>query len=659
MTGPSRGAGAAGSWSLLAALARPYRWRFLGVALLALLATGTDLLSPIIYREAINDIAGLYVGMPGETGIDLLRDGEEAEATEPGSLSVPAAGAQSVDDAEDDETPDAPGDGAATDDDSPDHHAGHVAARTIEQTLHTLLWGTALLFAINVLSHLFSLLSDQQTVWLSSRIEADLIQRTFGRVLRLPLAYFRRRASGALAKQIDQSDQAAPLVSAAAHDVVPEVLRMVGVLAIMLTQSWRLTIAALVLVPPYLWLVLRSSRRLETGLTSYYEMWDAVSAHIQDALGAVKTVKLSGAEGREALSLRRSSDEAYRTYVDRNRLANFYLFWQTSLNYLTQALVLGYGGWLVLERQLTPGDVVMFVVYLDKLYSPIETLTGLTIQLQEHLASIARAVRLLRETPEEEGGEPLPDGPGEVRFEKVRFAYLPGRDVLQGVDFALPAGGVTALVGPSGAGKTTAADLLLRLFSLDDGRILVDGVDIRTLDAGALRRAIAVVAADGAIFQTTIAGNIRYMRPEATDHEVRDAARAAGLGALLDRLPEGLETAVGEHGVGLSVGERQRVQIARALVARPRILILDEATANLDYATESEVRKVLLEHPDRPTTLVIAHRHSMVAQAGHVVLLVGGRVADQGSPRELCERNAWFAAFASGSPVNAAGGGTL
>jgi ATP-binding cassette, subfamily B, bacterial len=216
----------------------------------------------------------------------------------------------------------------------------------------------------------------------------------------------------------------------------------------------------------------------------------------------------------------------------------------------------------------------------------------------------------------------------------------------------MPAGQTTALVGPSGAGKTTAADLLLRLFPTTAGRILLDGTDIRTLDAAALRRQVAVVAADGAIFQTTLGDNIRYMRPDASDAEVISAARAAGLAALLQRLPEGLDTPIGEHGVGLSVGERQRVQIARALVARPRVLILDEATANLDYATEAEIRSVVLERDEQPTTLVIAHRFSMVASADHVVLIDAGRVVDEGTVAALRARNAWFAAFAASSAAS-------
>jgi len=436
-------------------------------------------------------------------------------------------------------------------------------------------------------------------------------------------------------------------VTAAAQQVVPELLTMVGVLAIMMTQSWRLTLVALATLPPYFWVVSRSARRLESGLSSYYEMWEGVSSRIQDALSAIKTVKLSGAETRESARLRSESGSAYATYVERQRLANRYSFWQGSLSNLSSALVLGYGGWLVLEHQLTPGDVVMFVVYLDKVYSPIETLTELGVSLQEHLASVRRAVRLLATGVEEQGGAPLAPGPGAVEFRDVSFGYVPGRAVLSGLNLYLAAGRVTALVGPSGAGKTTAADLLLRLFEVESGDIRIDGQSLVTLDVASVRREVAVVAADGAIFRGTLADNVRYRRPEAPDEEVERAALAAGLGRTLQRLPDGLSTQIGEHGLGLSLGERQRLQIARAILGRPRVLILDEATANLDFSTESEIRAALLQRPDRPTTLVIAHRFSMVEDADHVVVMDAGRVVEQGSVEELVAQGGWFAHFAA------------
>lgn len=602
--------------ALLLRFALPYRRQFLLVAAFAVLATSTDLLSPIIYREAVNDIAGLFVGEPGSTGMDVLSEADDATPV----ADNPARAA---------------------------HEPGRVAPRTAQQALATLLWSVTLLFAINIVSHFCSLVADQRTVQLASRIEADVIHRTFDHVLRLPLSFFSRRASGGLAKQIDQSDKVAPIVTAFAHQIAPETIRMLGVLAIMLTQSWKLSLAALITLPPYIWIVLRSSRRLETGLTAYYEMWDGVSGRIQDALGAVKTVKLSGAETHESEQLRLTSNAAYDTYIRRNRLANRYLFWQTSLSYLSQALVLGYGGWLVFERQLTPGDVVMFVVYLDKLYSPIESLTGLAISLQEHFASLRRAVQLLDAAGEEAGGvEPAP-GPGRVEFHDVRFSYAPDNEVLHGVSFELAPGKITALVGPSGAGKTTATDLLLRLFEPDSGEVRLDGTPLTQLAPAAVRREIGVVAADGAIFRGSILENIRYKRPSASAAEVQAAAIASGLHNTLARLPEGLATEIGERGVGLSVGERQRLQIARALIGRPRVMILDEATANLDYATESEIRRVLFASGTHPTTLVIAHRYSMVENADYVIVMEAGRIVDQGTVPELIARGGWFASFAA------------
>jgi ATP-binding cassette, subfamily B, bacterial len=281
-------------WRNLFALSWPLRRQFAWVALFAMLATAADLVEPLIYRVAVNDIAGLFVGAEGERGVDSILSLFNAGESDEAESGPPAA-----------------------------HGPGNVAARMPKQTFRTLMWAVALMFMVNTLSYWFTLLADQRTAVLASRVEADLIQRTFGHVLRLPLSFFSRRPSAGLAKQIDQLDQVSPIVTAAAYEIAPEVLTLIGVVAIMMTQDWRLTLAALVTLPSYLWIVRRSAKRLESGLETYYGMWESVSSRIQDALGAIKTVKLSGSESREASRLRGESDAAYATYIKRNRLENY------------------------------------------------------------------------------------------------------------------------------------------------------------------------------------------------------------------------------------------------------------------------------------------------------------------------------------------------
>ncbi|HEV8514153.1 MAG TPA: ABC transporter ATP-binding protein [Cyclobacteriaceae bacterium] len=603
------------------------RWRkFVLIVFIGLLATGANLVEPLIYREAINDVAGLFI----QKAKDETRQQYQADAD---TAQVEA------DDSEIDFIlskiiPKEP------------HTRHEVAGRTPGQAIQTLLIAVVILFFVNLLGQLFLLLGENMNVRLSCSIEQGFIRSTFGHVLRLPLGFFSKRSSAGLAKQINQSEEVSGVVNGLSQEILPEIISLCGILAIMFWQNVTLTLIALAVIPFYLLIAWRSANKLETGLSSFYDRWEEVAARMQDALAGIKTVKLSGAEQREVARFSKISDEAYRDYVNRSKLANQYVFWENMLTRLSTALVLGYGGYLTLKRQLTPGDVVMFVAYLDRLYGPIDTLASLWVNLQQNIASIARAFRLVDHKHEEKRGVNWEIKQGKVEFKNVTFAYTKEREILKGLSFTIEPGKVTAIVGTSGAGKTTAVDLLMKLYEPSSGEIVIDGKELSAIDASSIRRQIGMVATDGAVFRGTLADNIRYKKPEASDEEVKRAAIAAGLESTLQRLPDGLLTKVGESGLGLSVGERQRIQIARILIAQPKILILDEATANLDFATEAEVKRTIKKVSKENTVIVIAHRYSMVKDADHVIVLSAGEVIEQGKPADLIVNGGWFAKFA-------------
>ena len=639
-------------WKNIFRLILPYRKKFLWVVTLGLLSTGVGLIEPLIYREAINDVAGLFVRQARENaqkdlGVDLeeeesIRNMIRSEVPDSASAAPDSANATHG-------AATAPGVTAATKTiaQPTPHSPGHVAARSPKQALNTLLWAVVWLFAINLAGTLLWRLGENTNTRLSCLIEQGFIQTTFSHVLRLPLAFFGRRSSAAIAKQIDQSEEVTSVVNGLSQQVLPELISLLGILGIMFWQNVALASVALVTIPFYILIAWRSAGKLESGLANYYSRWEEVSSRIQDGLAGIKTVKLAGAEAQEVRQLQTVAGEAYKDYIDRARLANKYVFWETMLSHLSTALVFGYGGYLTLENRLTPGDVVMFVAYLDRLYGPVDTLASLWVELQQNVASLARAFRLLDKGVEEKAGPALQLTEGRIEFRDVWFRYNEEREVLKGLSFTLAPGEATALVGGSGAGKTTIADLLMKLYEPTGGSIWIDGQELSTLDAASVRRQIGMVSTDGAVFRGTLADNIRYKRPDASDEAVMQAAMAAGMQATLQRLPQGLQTPVGESGIGLSVGERQRIQIARVLVAKPRILILDEATANLDYATEAEIRKTIDDIRRSTTILIIAHRFSMVRDADKAIVLDEGQIAEEGTPAELLQNDGWFAHFAA------------
>ena len=674
-------------WQSIYRLVKPHKRRLIIIFFISLMATAVSLVEPLIYREAVNDVAGLFVQQAKDdtkneadaaTGVsaDTTESGIDDEPIVPffqrmfsGNDSTNNNGestyytydtVHSVKDTvvlkkirhkrikgKGTEIVKRKEKISETKIIKEPHTKSHVAARTPNQAFNTLMWAVILLFIINLVGLIFWWIGENMNAKLSCTIERRFIKGAFGHVLKLPLAFFAKRSSAALHKQIDQSEAISATVTYVTKDIFPEIVSLVGILAIMFWQNYILTLLALSIVPFYLLITYYSTKKLNKSLSGYYEKWEEVSAKMQDALGGVKTVKLSGAEEREVSRLDAQIADAYKDYMQRTKMSNKYAFWQVLLTYIASAMVLTYGGYLALHHKLTPGDVVMFVAYLDMLYDPIDSLSEIWAEVQQNAASVARAFKLLDINVEEKHGKELQINKGRVEFKNVQFGYNPDREVLKGLSFIAAPGKVTALVGTSGAGKTTTVDLLLKLFEPQSGEILIDGQKLSELDDSSVRRNIGMVAADGAIFRGTLADNIRYKKPEATDAEVEAAAIAAGMKATLLRLPEGLKTLVGESGFGLSVGERQRVQIARVIVDKPKILIMDEATANLDFATEAEIKKTIDEIRKENTVIVIAHRFSMVKDADHVIVLDEGQVTEEGTPDELIENGGWFADFAN------------
>ncbi len=471
-------------------------------------------------------------------------------------------------------------------------------------------------------------------------VEYDLRNRMYEHLHSLELAFFDRQQTGQLMSRSTVDLQSVRFfLGYGLIFIVQSALTILIAAGVMLAVDPVLAAVALAPMPFVIWVSFRYGRRNRPASQEVQQRIAELTAEAEENISGVRVVKAFAQEERQLRRFSRAVARVFDQSMVSTRLRAFYAPFIGFLPQLGLAGVLFVGGRQAINGSLAVGDFVAFYGYVLLLTSPMRMLGFALGMAQRAVASGARVFELLDRAPEltaPEGAPPLPAGDGRVELRGVTFGY-DGEPVLRDIDLTVEPGRTVALVGPTGSGKTTLVMLIPRLYDTDEGSVLVDGVDVRSVDPTSLRREVAVVSDDAFLFSATLGDNIAYARPDASDEEVLAAARRAGLSELVDELPDGLDTLVGERGLTLSGGQRQRVAIARALLAEPRILILDDATSSVDATTENRIKEALREVMEGRTTFVIAHRLSTIALADEVVVLENGRIAARGSHAQLVD----------------------
>ena len=416
------------------------------------------------------------------------------------------------------------------------------------------------------------------------------------------------------------------------------IFTIIGVGVVIFLIDWRLALISLTIAPFLIAVAYRYSHVSHPLLRDVQQKMADVATVAEENIVGVHVVKSFAQEDAEQAKFDRRSEEVFVLSVKANRQRAFYVPMLSFLPLLSQAAILLVGGRMVANGSLSVGSFVRFNLYLAMLVMPLRALGMWIGQAQRATASGERIFQVIDE-PEEIGDAPgaaeLEPGPGRVTFDSVTFGYDPERPVLRAIDLELEAGKVVALIGHTGAGKTTLASLVPRFYDVQTGSVSIDGMDVRQVTLASLRREIGVIAQDPFLFSATVRENIAFGRPEATDEDIERAARLAQAHDFVAALPDGYDTVIGERGITLSGGQRQRVAIARALVVDPRILILDDATASVDASTEARIRDGLREAMRGRTTIIIAHRLSTIALADEVIVLENGQIAARGTHDDL------------------------
>jgi len=547
--------------------------------------------------------------------------------------------------------------------------AGRVVDAIVSGTdTRTVVWLAVAIALIALAEAGLGLLTRYQSARIGEGLIVDLRTAVFDHVQRMPVAFFTRTRTGALVSRLNNDVIGAQQAfSDTLSGVVGNTVTLLLTLAVMLTFSWQITLLALVLLPIFVLPARRMGRRLAQLEREAADHNAAMSSRMTEKFSApgATLVKLYGRPAEESAEF---AARAYRVRDIGIRTAMLQWVFITALTVvgsLALALVYGLGGVYAIRGQLDAGAVVALALLLSRLYAPLTSLASARVEIMSALVSFDRVFEILDLKPmieDKPDARPLPEGPVAVEFDDVRFGYPAadkvslasledvakldtrgGEEVLHGVSFRAEPGQMVALVGSSGAGKSTIAQLLPRLYDVEAGAVRLAERDVRDLTGESIRDALGVVTQDGHLLHDTIRANLLFARPDATDDELWDVLGRSRLADLINSLPDGLATVVGERGYRLSGGERQRLTIARLLLSRPRVVILDEATAHLDSTSEAAVQAALGEALSGRTSVVIAHRLSTIRAADQILVLEDGRVVERGRHPDLLARGGRYA----------------